>query len=368
MVSDKLNKQIDSPSNEASLKELFLKIKDWYEFLSSKWLLICGIGIIGALLGLTYAFVKRPVYTAATTFVLEEDKAGAGSNLGALAGLASIAGVDLGGGGGIFQGDNILALYKSRTMIEKTLLTEVSFKGNRILLVDCFIDFNDLRKQWKKKGIQDINFRSHSLPNKAYSSFTRLQDSLMGTIVTEINKKYLSVAKPDKKLSIISVEVKSENEFFAKEFNSQIVKNVNDFYIQTKTKKSLENVAILQQKTDSVRAVMNGAIYAAAAVTDATPNLNPTRQIQRIAPVQRSQFSAETNKAILGELVKNLEMSKISLRKETPLIQVVDEPVYPLFEEHFGKLKGIIIGGFLASFLTVFFLFIRKIVDSIIHN
>lgn len=366
MISDKLDKQIDTPFNEASLKELFLKIKSWYRFFLSKWLLISGITVIGALFGLTYAYLKRPVYTAATTFVLEEDKVGAGGNLGALAGLASMAGVDLSSGGGIFQGDNILALYKSRKMIEKALLTEVSFKGNRTLLVNCFIDFNDLGKQWKKKGIK-MAFKAPVF-GKRYESLTRLQDSLMGIIVTEINKNYLSVSKPDKKLSIISVEVKSKDEFFAKEFNNQIVKNVNDFYIQTKTKKALENVAILQQKTDSVRAIMNGAIYAAAAVTDATPNLNPTRQIERIAPVQRSQFSAETNKAILGELVKNLEMSKISLRKETPLIQVVDEPVYPLFEEHVGKLKGIIIGGFLASFLTIFILFIRKLVNSIIHN
>ena len=104
---------------------------------------------------------------------------------------------------------------------------------------------------------------------------------------------------------------------------------------------------------------MNGAIYSAALIADATPNLNLTKQIKRAAPMQRSQFSAETSKTILAELVKNLEMSKISLRKEKPLIQVVDEPVYPLEKESFGKLKGIVLGSLLAGFLTVIILSIR---------
>ncbi len=184
-------------------------------------------------------------------------------------------------------------------------------------------------------------------------------------MVNDINENYLVVAKPDKKLSIINVEVKANDEAFAKVFNEQIVKNVNDFYIQTKTKKALENVAILKQKVDSVGEVMSDAIYAAAAVSDATPNLNMTRQVQRAAPMQRSQFTAETNKAILGELVKNLEMSKMALLKETPLIQVVDEPVYPLDKEKLGKGKAIILGGLITGFLIIMILLANKIIKSV---
>ncbi|MGY0038978.1 hypothetical protein [Pedobacter sp. NJ-S-72] len=114
----------------------------------------------------------------------------------------------------------------------------------------------------------------------------------MGTIVIDINRNYLSVIKPDKKLSIIKAEVRAKDEFFAKSFDEQIVKNVNDFYVLTKTKKSVDNIAIMQHKVDSVQRVLNGYIYTAAAVADATPNLNITRQVQRIVPIQRSQFGA----------------------------------------------------------------------------
>lgn len=355
---------IQNKSEDISLKELILKIKDWFFYILSKWMVILACVFIGAILGYFYASSKKPVYTAVTTFVLEESNSSA-SSLGNLGGLASMVGIDVGGGGGIFQGDNILELYKSRTMIENTLLTEVQHNGKKQLLIDVYLDFSGIRKNWVKSP--DLKYiRFSDTEGRPLKSFSRLQDSIIGDICNVINVNYLKVAKPDKKLSIIRAEVKSANEFFAKSFNDQIVKNVNDFYIQTKTKKSLENVLILKQKVDSVRSVMNGAIYTAAIVSDETPNLNPTRQVQRLAPIQRSQFSAETNKAILSELVKNLEMSKMSLLKEAPLIQVVDRPIFPLEKENFGKLKGIILGGFIAGFLICFVLIFRRVIKNIL--
>ncbi len=342
---------------EISLKELILKLKDLCTYVLSKWLIILAAGILGGVGGFVYAELEKPIYTAECTFVLEE---AGGGGLGQYAGLASMVGLDLGaGGGGIFQGDNIMELYKSRSMIENTLLSEIEYDGKRQLLIDFYLDFNGIRKKWAgNPELADIRFNTEK-------AFTRAQNSVLASVVGDIKSNYLNVGKPDKKLSIIKVAVSSENEIFAKAFNDQIVKNVNDFYIQTKTKKSLENVSILQQKTDSVRRVMNGAIYTAAAVADATPNLNPTRQTQRIAPMQSAQYSAQTNKEILGELVKNLEMSKMALRQETPLIQLIDQPVYPLNVDSLSKAKGIIIGAVLLSGLIVMILLAIKLLREV---
>lgn len=364
MVSEKQYKDLRAP-DEVSLKELIIKIIEWWKYLLSKWRIILVFGLLGGALGFYYATSKHPVYTATTTFVLEESESGRGG-LANLAGLASMAGVDMGGGGGgIFQGDNILELYRSRTMIEKTLLTEIEYNGKKELLVDRYVDFNGLRKSWvKKPELKKLKFLASRVESQ---SETRLRDSVLGSIVMNINLNYLRVEKLDKKLSIIKAAVRAEDEFFAKAFNEQIVKNVNDFYVQTKTKKSIDNISILQQKTDSVRRVMNGAIYTAAAVADATPNLNLSRQVQRMAPIQRSQFNAETNKAVLGTLVQNLEMTKMALLKETPLIQVVDQPILPLKVDRFGKAKGIILGGILAGFLIVLILLVKRIFNDIMN-
>jgi len=347
--------------NSHSLKELFLNIQEWWRYLLSKWVVIFISACLGAAFGCIYSYFSKPVYTATTTFVLEDEKASGG--LGSLAGLASVAGIDLGGsGGGIFQGDNILGLYKSRTMLEKTLLTPITFMGKKQLLIDRYIDFNGLRKKWAEDDrLATMRFPADSLQDFDPLNPFRLRDSVLGVVVNDINKKYLVVTKPDKKLSSIRVDVTANDEVFAKEFNDALVTNVNDFYINSKTKKTLRNVRILQYKTDSVRSVMNGAIYSAVAVADATPNLNPTRQIQRVAPSQRAQFSLETNKSILSEMVKNLELTKMALLKETPLIQVVDKPIMPLKKTHLTKFKGAFNGAIIFGFLTLLGLIFRKI-------
>lgn len=356
-------------NSEISFREIVIRIREWWRYLLSKWITIIGFALLGGAIGFWYVGTKKPVYTATTTFVLEDEKSGSG--LSSLAGLAAIASVDLGvGGGGIFQGDNIYELYKSRKMVVQTLLSEIQVKGKKQLLVERYIDFNGLRKNWvERPDLKSLSFKIDSvIEGTPALKSNRLRDSVLTSIVSDITKNALIVGKPDKKLSIVRVDVSSRDEMFAKEFNEKIVRNVNNFYLQTKTKKSLQNVKIMQRKTDSVRAVMNGDIYTAVAVADATPNLNPTRQVQRIAPAQKAQFSAEANKAILSALVQNLEMSKVSLMKETPLLQVIDEPFYPLPITRSSKLLAIVAGCFVFGLLAVLVLIFKKVFDDLNLN
>ena len=347
---------ITNKSDEISLKDFILKVQEWSKYLFSKWYIIFISGIIGSGLGVFYAYAKKINFKASTTFVLESGDNNKGG-LGQMAGLAALAGVDLGlSGGGIFQGDNLFELYKSRNMIESTLLLP-SESDNSILLIDRYLAMENLRKKWEKDQpeLLKINF-SKPLPKE----LLRVRDSILQKVVQDINKNNLIVDKLDKKLSIIKVDVKSSDELFSKEFNEALVSQVNAFYVKTKTKKSLANIDLLQHKTDSVRAIMNNSIATAAITIDATPNLNPTKQAQRIVPTQRSQFSAETNKAILSQLIQNLEMSKLALLKEAPLIQKVDEPILPLETDRIGKVKAAIIGGILLGILTLLFLIARR--------
>lgn len=344
--------------DEISLKEIMLKLQEWRKYLLRKWKFILISVIIGSTLGLGYSLIKKPIYIAETTFVLEDGEGGGG--LGQYAGIASIMGIDLGGGGGgIFKGDNILELYKSRRMIQDALLTIDTFNGKQQSLIDRYIEFNKLREGWEKNpSLKNLNF-DH--PEK----FNRTQDSIIGKFVDVINSGTLEVAKPDKKLSIIQVAVKSEDELFAKSFGENIVNKVNNFYVTTKTKKSIENLAILQNQSDSVRRVLNASIGGVAAAVDANPNLNPAFQTLRVSS-QKKQIDVQANGSIYQEIVKNLEMAKISLRNDKPLIQVIDKPVFPLKMERLGKLKGIVLGGIIFGFLVCLFFIGKKILKDVI--
>jgi len=348
--------------DKISFREVVAYIKTWRGYLRRHYLFILIAVTLTAGLGIAYSLLKKPDFIAKTMFVLEDGESSGG--MSQYAGLASMVGIDMaGGGGGIFQGDNIFELYRSRTMIKKTLLTPVHVNGQKQLLIDMYINDRNLRAQWK----DNPKLKNLSFAVKDMETPSRIQDSIITSIASTINKLNLSVSKPDKKLSIINVTVTAKNEMFAKLFNDQIVQNVNDFYVQTKTKKSLENLAILQRQTDSVRKVMNGAIFSSASVLDATPNLNPTRLVLR-APSQRSQYNADASKAILSELIKNLELSKISLRKETPLIQVIDAPVLPLERKTVGLIFAGLAGFFVGLFLSIVALSARFIYSQLLAD
>lgn len=348
-------------SGEISLKELILMIKDWWAYLLTKWIIILFAGILGSAIGFFYVYNQKPIYRADFSFVLEDEKSGGGLS-GAL-GLASQFGIDIGGGGGgAFTGDNLLELMKSRSIVQKALLSPISLNGKSQSLVEYYITFTKMRETWEGKPyLASLNFPVQS----EVSMFSREQDSVLMSIHKRIINNFLTVAKIDKKLSILKVEVKSEDELFSKLFSEALVTEVSKFYIETKTKKSKANVAILQHQTDSIRSQLNRAISGVAQSNDAIPNLNNARQVLRSSSQQR-QIDVQANTAILTELVKNLELSKLSLRKETPLIQAIDKPLLPLPIEQTGKLKGLIVGGFLAGFFTLVILIGNRIFRDIV--
>jgi uncharacterized protein involved in exopolysaccharide biosynthesis len=342
--------QIDN--EEISLKELIQRIQEWVAYLKTQWKIIIGIAALGALFGFAVAIFVKPNYLATTTFVLEEDKGG-GGGLGGALGLASSFGFDLGGGGGgLFSSTNIIELMKSRLVVEKTLLNPVQVAGKEISLADYYIQINELKEGWAKKPtLANINFPV----NADRTKFSLAQDSILQTISAGLTKSNLVIAQKYKKVSIISVTVKTESELFSKLFCEQLLKETSDFYIETKSKKSRLNVDILQHQADSIRAELNSAITGVATASDNVYNLNPALNVKR-TPSTRRQVDVQANTAILTQLVAQLELSKVSLRKETPLVQLIDRPILPLEKDKVGRLKSLVLGGFLAGFLTVLYL------------
>lgn len=346
--------------DEISLKELIEKGREWFAYLLSQWKIIVLAGFIGAALGFGYSLSKKPVYTATLSFALEDEKSGGG--LGGALGLASSFGFDLGGGGGsIFSGSNLTELFKSRKMVEQTLLTPVVVNNKTISLAEMYIQNVKWREGWKNNP-KLATIRFLPMPDRSY--FTRIHDSIFGVIYMDLSKNNLTVGQRDKKIDIISMDVSSTNELFAKYFCDALARQVGEFYVATKTKKARANMAILQKQTDSIRAELNSAITGVAVANDNTFNLNPALNVHR-TPSARRQVDVQANTAILTELVKQTELAKVTLRKETPLIQVIDRPILPLAKERFGKSKGILMGGFLAGFLVVMGLIIVRIFKRI---
>ncbi len=344
-------------SDEISLKELILKGKDWFTYLwGYKWIILL-VAALGGGLGFTYAkYLTKPTYTSQVTFAMES-KAGGGAS--ALGGLASSLGLgDIGGASqsGMFGGENILMLMKSNRIIHEALKEPLEeLKGNHLL--NAYLN-NHFEKAIKEKKIKLFPKEIDTL------SFTRNQDSVLLLVTKSIREEQLLADRADKKNTIIKLEVKDENEYWAYLFSKMLVKHAIDLYMDIKVGKLIATEQELTRKRDSIRGMLDGSITTLAYETD----LNSHTPLMRYKTNQaKKQIDVEVLKTMYGNIIQNLEMTKFQRSQEEPIIEIIDEPILPLSMEKFGKAKGMVMGGFLAGFLIFGWLVIKRFLKTIMN-
>lgn len=333
-----------SSEENITLTVLVQRIKNWIAFMFSSWKrILLGTLLIGAVF-FFYQFAKKSSYRAETTFVLESEGGGIG---GQLSSLANLTGINLGSmseGSSLFQIDNIIELYRSYRMMRKTLLTEVEVSSKRQRLITHYIEEAKLTKKLSEARV-DFEIPDDQIKIR--------HDSVLKEVVEDILKYNLSVTKPSRKLTILSVAYSSKSQEFSKAFNETLVKHVNQFYLDTKTKKSGDNLGVLAHQTDSVKRVLDKTLADLADFEEKHPNLNPLRAKEQI-PYQKLQIDAKASASVYEELVKNLEIAKISYRNNQPLIQVIDQPVLPLKNQKMKWYKAVVIGLVIGGVLMLF--------------
>ena len=334
--------------NTISLSFLYQRLKDWIFFLIDRR----GIIILGtfclSFFTISYNYLTSPIYYARTTFVLDNESE---SSMGDLSSIASLAGINASSfidASSLFQIDNIQELYRSDKMIRKTLMSSVEELDGNFSLIELFIRAEKLEKKWISLGFDYNKMSSNKTPS-------RLEDSLTKEIIKTIKENYLFVDKPSRKTTILEIGFNHKNEKLAKNFNDNLVKIVNQFYNETKTLKTGSNLKILQRQSDSVKNILDTSIMILAETDQRIPNPNPLSKIN-LVPYQKAMIDVQANSTIYQELIKQLELAKVTHRNKAPLIQIIDEPIYPLENSRWKLLKTLIYGicfGFGISILSI---------------
>jgi uncharacterized protein involved in exopolysaccharide biosynthesis len=290
------------------------------------------------ILGFLYGKLQPSSYKAITTFIVE-DKSGRGA--GGLSGLASQFGIDAGGltggGAGLFDGDNVLEIIKSRGIIEKVLLTKMDNVSNTQTIADYYIQISNFKSAFESKNINAKSLNFIAIAEGA--KHTVLQDSILYILYSEISKN-LTVEKRNKKSTIITLQVSSPDQVFSKTFAEVLIKQTSDLYVDIKTGNLSKSISKIQKKADSLQNSLVG-IY------------QNSFQIN----MSRNDFSERDktfSSTLYAEVVKNLETLKLSLINQTPVIQVLDTPKLPLFDQRMPSRYSLVIGfaiGFVFSIL-----------------
>ena len=336
------------PNNTVALTDIIASAKKFIKFIQSKIKLLGLLIVLGGVLGLAYYFITSPKYQATATFIVEEKSSGSG-----LAGMAGQLGFDIssltGGNAGLFDGDNILEIIKSRNIIESVLLSKVdgSDSTNNKTLADLYYETSGLKNKLEGKSNDLANLNFSSIKNGV--GHTILQDSVLFIMIEKINKDNLNVQRTNKKGSIISISTNSTNSLFSKLFSERLLNETSEMYIKIKVGNLSSNINRLQNKADSLQALLNRTSYQSAALN--TFDANEAYKSSAV-PEEMSQRDKLVLNTLYAEVVKNVEILRISLINQKPIIQVLDLPKFPLVNQQksfliielLGYLAGLVIG------------------------
>ena len=159
-----MNQAPEPQDNEITLLDIWMKVQEWWTYLWKRKAWIVGVAFLFSIGGYLIVKLKKPVYSATLTFSLEQG----GGKGGGLSGIASQFGFSMGGdGGGMFSGENLLTLMKSRRLVENVLLTHVALGDDSTLLIDRYVGtWPDLKEHWDSAGLYPFDLKRPRRGNK----------------------------------------------------------------------------------------------------------------------------------------------------------------------------------------------------------
>jgi len=339
-----------SHNDEIHLKDILIKLSEYKTYLFRKKFVIITISGFFLVLGIVFAISADKKYTAELTFVVEGQQ-GSGGNLGAMSGVASQFGFDIGSSSrATFSQNNILELLKSRGVVEAALMQNRKVNKTNDLLIEHYLYLNKIKDSWKKN--KDI------IPVSFHEILTQDNDSVSGDVWRSIIEDKLVVELQSDDANIINLSYTSVNDEFAKIFVEALIEQMSEMYITYQTAQASNTLSFLNNRADSVFIELEIAEEEFAKVKDINQRIvKASGRLKELQLMRR----VEVLNAMYLEIVKNLELSKLTLLNQTPIIQIIDKPILPLEVEAKSITALGLLGAFLGGFLSLFFFIFRKL-------
>lgn len=321
--------------------QLFVFIKSSLAWMKKKVILFLVVLMLGWVGVWVFHVISKPKYKATCSFVLEEKSPASG-----MAGIASQFGLDVsaltGGAGSFFSGENIGDIIKSSSVLEEVLLSPVP--DEKFLLADLYVSSSGMKLErgWKDR-LRDFQFSK--VANQ--SDKQHIADTTLLVIIKRIREKNLGVERLNKKGSIYSVSFASSDPFLASLMTQRLVSSTAKLYVDIKTRNLTGNISKMEAKADSLRMLFGAKVSQAYSyqVLDANEAYNLNRAAAEVSSGDKTVLYG-----LYAEVMKNLEISRLMLVSQTPVIQILDKPAQPLTDSRTTLFQKLIYSTLLLSF------------------
>ncbi|WP_417539710.1 Wzz/FepE/Etk N-terminal domain-containing protein [Marinobacter sp.] len=217
--------------DEIDLRELFATL--W----RGKWIILL-FTIVFAAGGVAYALSKPNIYQATVLLAPAQDEGGAGGLKGQLGGLASLAGISIGGGGGA-----------SPTVIAKEVLQSRAFLRDFIHRHDLSVPliaakaWDDQNEEW----VFDRDIYDGSGEQWLTDADGKSEAPTDWDMVKKFKKEHLSLSE-DQDSGMITLTVKNLAPPAAKDWAENLVRDINEHMREQDVAEAEARIAYLEKK------------------------------------------------------------------------------------------------------------------------
>lgn len=327
--------------------ELFDLLKKIY----NKKLLIVKISFIAGLTGILVSITKTNFYTSSTTFIPQLNSGIKSSNSSPISGLASLAGINMGG---------INSASEFPPSLYPSIVNGVPFKldllSSYIIIDSDSLTINDYYGKNLKTDSQNIEkiinkTQIYSISESDELLFKMISNNLDLTLNEREGSISLSYSDKNKRVSAQIARIAKDllqNQII--NFKNQSSKEVLDFTIKqyNEKKKSFE---LIQDQT---------AIF-----IDKNQNISSTLYQNKL---NRLESNLELSRSVLLQLASQVEQAKLQLNKDTPVFTTIHPVTVPFTKSGPFRLKIVITYFMIGFILSIGYVLTKDIIVSALND
>jgi len=354
---NKLNNNHHYYDDEITLKELILKIIEFWKELLSRFLIIIIFGIIGAILAFVLTLNNQNTYTSEVSFLLNED--GANNSNDAIAAILGVSSnIPL---------NKVTEIVKSARVIHNVILAKVIVNNKPDYVGNHIINLHNLHDGWNQVEVsekaKEFDLTDFYFSGNQIQDFSIKELRAISIIHKMILKNNLAISYNDK-TDIFNLSVTSLNSELTSEMLNTTYQELIKFYTYQTVGRPLENFEVLAEREDSLFQVVKRLQSQIAYAEYRTVGLQ--HQSSKLSTMDLKRAFTSTSE-LYNKVRKNKEELEYMLKNKSPEFQILDRTFIPVTNAT-SRLKQIAIGIFLGLFLAVIYIIGAKIVRDALNE
>lgn len=336
-------------------KLIFQKIIATKNLVLKNWWIILLITAIGTGIGYYIDAEKNKRLKYLAKIVFSISGASGGQDMGGFGSLLGMSSAGQGGDAGLFRGENLFYVIKTRPVLERALLSTVTLSnGKKEKFVNYYLDSTYLRQdEWAGRYTEWMDVR---IKHNRRDSMGRLERQVFDGVLYRIKDQEIKILQPDIKTAFYDLTVSMENEQVSKTFAELLLTTIERVYQETQTRKSREMMGIMQRRVDSLGRVLNRTESSLArTVVINTDAVAPTAKVEEGRLTRSNTFVS----SLYLEASRSLENLRMSIVKEAPLFTIIEPAVLPLETRLFTR-ENTKFGAMLGLIVAIIFVLAKQ--------